>query len=177
MLNTVSNARRRNGNALVPVLAISVLTVIFCAVIWEYGAAYGSNVTPFDYFIYFCGIVCLGFHVWFILNQHLLPQKEYAQQLLLGFCEFFPLLGLTGTVIALLATLDSPEIAEAVKNQQIGPVIQKFAPALTTTVSGLLWMIVNLLANFGLHHHIHQNKANIPANIPANIHQNQGAKQ
>ncbi|MDR3234016.1 MAG: MotA/TolQ/ExbB proton channel family protein [Planctomycetaceae bacterium] len=152
----MANTRKRNGNTLVPVLAISVLIVLFGIVVWKYGNAYVSSFSWFDSFIWLCGVCCLGFHCCFIVGKQRPPQKEYAQQLLLGFCEFFPLLGLTGTVIALLTTLQSPEIADAVRTQQIGPVIQKFAPALTTTVSGLLTMIINLLANFKLHHTIHQ---------------------
>lgn len=54
--------------------------------------------------------------------------------------DILPLLGLFGTVAALLVTFAN--IGPAVAPSEI---IANFAPGLTTTVSGLIWAVVNLV--------------------------------
>ncbi len=52
--------------------------------------------------------------------------------------EWFPLLGLLGTVAAILQTFNSPDFAP----QEI---IKRYAPAITATGSGLFMALVNIL--------------------------------
>lgn len=63
----------------------------------------------------------------------------------LYFCEFFPLAGLTGTIMSLIWTLNSME-----PGQDIAVVISNFSPALTTTLWGLVFLMLNLGLNFFL---------------------------
>jgi len=56
--------------------------------------------------------------------------------------EWFPLLGLLGTVIGILQTFSVVGSREAVAQREI---IRLYAPALTTTASGLLMAFLNLL--------------------------------
>lgn len=56
--------------------------------------------------------------------------------------EWFPLLGLFGTVAAVLQTFGTVSLRESVSQRDI---IAMYAPALTTTASGLLMAFLNIL--------------------------------
>jgi hypothetical protein len=56
--------------------------------------------------------------------------------------EWFPLLGLFGTVTAILQTFGKISLQEAITQREI---VGMYAPALTTTTSGLLMAFLNIL--------------------------------
>jgi hypothetical protein len=56
--------------------------------------------------------------------------------------EWFPLLGLFGTVAAVLQTFGTVSLKETVTQREI---VAMYAPALTTTASGLLMAFLNIL--------------------------------
>jgi biopolymer transport protein ExbB/TolQ len=56
--------------------------------------------------------------------------------------EWFPLLGLLGTVAAILQTFSSPEIAAGARPEKI---IFLYAPAITATGSGLFMALFNIV--------------------------------
>ena len=59
-------------------------------------------------------------------------------------CELFPLLGLLGTVGGLLNTFKNVQL-NAEKGFDIGSMLGDFAPALTSTVSGIVALMLNLV--------------------------------
>src|SRR5690606_16885378 len=62
-----------------------------------------------------------------------------------GFgAEMLPLLGILGTVLALLMTLTSLGTATVFDIKQVA---SDFAPALSTTVSGITFAVINLVLN------------------------------
>ena len=60
------------------------------------------------------------------------------------FFELFPLLGLLGTVDGLLNTFKDVKL-NAETGFDISSMLGKFAPALTSTVSGIIALIMNLI--------------------------------
>lgn len=101
-----------------------------------------------DWFIWLSGFVLVGFHIRYLWrrSEYSHPQMELRRDRLLYLCEFFPLLGLTGTMLGLMGTFGAMDTVKP----DIAVVIQKFSPALSTTISGLGFLMVNLLFNFWL---------------------------
>lgn len=105
--------------------------------------------TGLDWFIVIAGVVMIMLHIACIScarkNLFYMKTWEKIRLGLLYFCEFFPLMGLTGTILSLIKTLNSMG-----PGQEIGVVIQNFSPALTTTLWGLVFLMFNLGLNFVL---------------------------
>lgn len=126
---------------------------------------YWQAFTPLDQFIWGLAIILVVFHIitlfYYIYRNYWkldpLAQVERWRIMLLSFTEILPLLGLLGTVIALLNTFYGLGRSETPDLQEM---IVTFAPALTTTISGLLGAIINLFLNsvLGLLQTLHQNK-------------------
>lgn len=107
-----------------------------------------------DLFIHVVGLVSLllMLSVWWRLfaaerggvNTSRLGRLKYQTMVVRRFSgvvtDILPLLGLFGTVAALLVTF--AKIGPAMAPSEI---IANFAPGLTTTVSGLVWAVVNLV--------------------------------
>lgn len=107
------------------------------------------NDSPFDRFI-----LCLGFLVAFVqtflfvgyilkiatLERTAIKWLDWVSM----FFELFPLLGLLGTVVSLLNTFKEVKL-NADTDFDIGSMLGDFAPALTSTVSGIIALIMNLL--------------------------------
>jgi len=68
-------------------------------------------------------------------------QDEVLQQMAWA-AEWFPLLGLFGTVAGILQTFATIGLRQVVPQQEI---LRLYAPALTTTASGLLMALVNVV--------------------------------
>jgi hypothetical protein len=110
---------------------------------------YLSHFTPFDTFIVVLGIIL--FFVQTILAWRALrwrgrgfderPDRWLTN--LMQAAEWFPLLGLIGTVAGIMQTFAGFDNGGAVVSQQ--EVIARYASAITATCSGLLMALVNLL--------------------------------
>ncbi|MDR3111361.1 MAG: MotA/TolQ/ExbB proton channel family protein [Planctomycetaceae bacterium] len=94
-----------------------------------------------DYIIYGWGISLSVWCVWCIKDEKNLrtPQLAKRRDWIAVGCETLPLMGLGGTVLSLMNTLGS--IGNTVDPNSI---VVKFAPALSTTLSGMIWLVLNL---------------------------------
>lgn len=78
------------------------------------------------------------------------PRMKRFQEYFLLLSELLPLMGLLGTVQALLFTFKAfgtDESNTVMTMAQMKTFVQDFAPALTTTANGLFFLIPNLLIN------------------------------
>ncbi len=75
---------------------------------------------------------------------------ESTRERLPAWIELLPLLGLLGTVLGLMNTLGSFEMAAQGDLPDSSVVISAFAPAMSTPISGLIMLIPNLGLNFFL---------------------------
>jgi len=66
---------------------------------------------------------------------------------LLLLTEILPVLGLLGTVLGLMNTFQSFQMASGEGSSDLSAMIQAFSPAMSTTISGLLMIMPNLLLN------------------------------
>lgn len=64
--------------------------------------------------------------------------------------ELLPVLGLIGTVLAMLNTFSEFDVAPDI-GVDIAAAIRRFAPAMTTTLSGLFMVLLNLPLNLVLY--------------------------
>jgi biopolymer transport protein ExbB/TolQ len=105
----------------------------------------------FDLLILSLGALLVVLHAIAFLGRWLrrkmfVQRLEYYQSLLLLFTELLPILGLLGTMLALMHTFEG--IGDAPEGKpEIAAMIQRFAPALTTTISGLIMVLPNLTLN------------------------------
>jgi len=107
----------------------------------------------FDWFIIFVGLVLLVAHV-IGLALHYQGTKilfvqglERYRTLLLLWTELLPILGMLGTVIGLMNTFSLFQMSEAGEGNNLSATIRAFAPAMSTTISGLIMVMPNLLLN------------------------------
>lgn len=110
---------------------------------------------PLDRLIWLVGIFLAVLHIvglayfiyrhWWRLAPT--PRSEGFRIILLSFTELLPLLGLLGTVIALLNTFYVFGGYGGDQVPELGQMVLTFAPALTTTVSGLIWAVLNIAFN------------------------------
>ncbi|MBO7707955.1 MAG: MotA/TolQ/ExbB proton channel family protein [Thermoguttaceae bacterium] len=114
------------------------------------------DFTYLDWAIVGFGSVLLAAHFFLFLTVFFTgdlgphPRLKRTQEYLLLLSELLPLMGLLGTVQALLFTFKAfgAEEGDAVMTMaQMKTFVQDFAPALTTTANGLFFLIPNLLIN------------------------------
>ena len=113
---------------------------------------YLQNFGFFDQLVWLLGILAVLYQGWAWWNSREVKANrgpdfdEKFLQLKLGArfanlaIDGLPLIGLLGTIAALLLTFASMTDGVA-----LGEIIPKFAPGLTSTCSGLLWAVVNLV--------------------------------
>jgi hypothetical protein len=122
---------------------------------------YWQAFGPLDTVIWFIGISLTAAHLisllWYLHRHwwrlHPIENFDTFRATLLSFTEVLPLLGLLGTVIALLNTfygLTSYGL-EGADVPDVGQMVMNLAPALTTTISGLIWAVVNIFLNAALY--------------------------
>ena len=117
--------------------------------------AYWQTVltSPIDWVILISGLLLIVAHlvglvghyegslVWFV--QYL---DRYRTVCLL-LTELLPVLGLLGTVFSLMFTFKTFQVATAGDAPDLSQMVQAFAPAMSTTISGLLMIVPNLVLN------------------------------
>lgn len=114
--------------------------------------AYWHYISPFDWIILSFGAALFLFQLFAIFMRYASRQVLFVQHLgriqsaCLQGTELLPVLGLIGTVMAMLNTFSAFDVSpESGVNVVI--VIQRFAPAMTTTLSGLFMVVLNLPLN------------------------------
>lgn len=106
-----------------------------------------------DILILFFGFAILCAHLAGVFGRLHGGRRLFVQGIdkyrtfLLLLTEILPMLGLLGTVISLLNTFKSFQMASGEQTADLSGMIQTFAPAMTTTISGLLMAIPNLVLN------------------------------
>ena len=117
--------------------------------------AYWQSVwtSPFDWGILIFGVFLIGLHlvglfgrsegslVWFV--QDLDRYRTFC----LLLTELLPVLGLLGTVFNLMGTLKTFQVATAGDTPDLSQMVQAFAPAMSSTISGLGMIVPNLVLN------------------------------
>ncbi len=132
--------------ALVPLLAAGLITATLPALA---RAFYVSHLTPLDWVI--LGLGCGLFFTQLILAYRAMRWRgvgfderpdPWLNKLALA-SEWFPLLGLIGTVAGILQTFSNITGATAPER-----IIQLYAPAITATGSGLFMALINILPSW-----------------------------
>lgn len=118
---------------------------------------YWQAFGPLDRFIWLVGVLLVLFHIgslgWYVYRHwwrlHPIENFDTWRATLLSFAEILPLLGLLGTVIALLNTFYGLTSygQEGAEVPDVGQIVTTLAPALTTTISGLIWSVFNIFLN------------------------------
>jgi hypothetical protein len=117
--------------------------------------AYWETVlhSPLDLIILLFGIVLMFAHGWGLYRRFHGMHRKYVQGLeryrtfLLLLTELLPILGLLGTVLSLMYTFKTFQMADGGESADLSVMIQAFAPAMSTTISGLLMIAPNLVLN------------------------------
>ena len=114
--------------------------------------AYWQFLSPFDWVILCYGALlflfqlaalfmrCFSYSTFFVQNL------GRTQSACLQWTELLPVLGLMGTVMAMLNTFAVFD-ASMEEGVNLASVVQRFAPAMTTTLSGLFMVALNLPLN------------------------------
>ena len=114
--------------------------------------AYWHYISPFDWIILSVGSVLILFQLFAIFLRCFSNSVFFVQHLgriqsaCLQWTELLPVLGLIGTVLAMLNTFSEFDVSPDAGVNIVG-VIQRFAPAMTTTLSGLFMVVINLPLN------------------------------
>lgn len=114
--------------------------------------AYLDELCWMDYSIILpFGIILILMHLFYLLARlnrvvWAVQGLEIRRRFLLMLSEILPLLGLLGTVLGLLQTFRAIEGSQS-GSINIYAIIRDFAPALTTTASGIIMLIPNLFLN------------------------------
>jgi hypothetical protein len=117
--------------------------------------AYWQTVqgTGFDYIILGLGLLLIVAHLVGIAGRlqgrsfFFVQDLERYRTFCLLVTELLPVLGLLGTVLGLMDTFHSFQLAGNGKTPDLGQMVQSFAPAMSTTISGLVMVAPNLLLN------------------------------
>jgi hypothetical protein len=105
-----------------------------------------------DWFILGLGAALVLAHLYGLTMRYQGKRVFFVQELdryrivLLSFTELLPVLGLLGTVLSLMYTFKIFEMSSE-ETPDLSLMIQAFAPALSTTISGLLMIGPNLVLN------------------------------
>jgi hypothetical protein len=129
--------------ALLPVLAAGLIVVTLPPIAREF---YREHVTPFDLVILILGSflflvqTCLAFAAMRWQGTTFAEWPDPWLTRLAQSSEWFPLLGLIGTVAGILQTF-----SQVTGTTTPDKIIQMYAPAITATGSGLLMALLNIL--------------------------------
>src|SRR5262245_1711186 len=137
---------------MVPVLAAVLIVVALPGMARDYYVRQGFiQKSPMDWLILILGTVLFFFQMeltWKALQWRGTRFDERPDRWLSNLAqaaEWFPLLGLLGTVAGILQTFSS--ITGQVAPEQI---IRLYAPAITATGSGLFMAVINILPTWGV---------------------------
>lgn len=114
--------------------------------------AYWHYISAFDWIILSVGTVLMLFQLVAIILRCISSKVFFIQQLgriqsaCLQWTELLPVLGLIGTVLAMLNTFSAFDVTQE-GGVNVVEIIKRFAPAMTTTLSGLFMVVVNLPLN------------------------------
>jgi hypothetical protein len=114
--------------------------------------SYFEFISGLDWVIISFGVFLALFQLFAIFMRYSSRRVFFVQNLCriqatcLQFTELLPVLGLIGTVAAMLNTFSEFSVTSG-EGVDIAVIIRKFAPALTTTLSGLFMIIINLPLN------------------------------
>lgn len=118
--------------------------------------AYWHYISTFDWIILTFGGALLSFQVFAIFMRYFSVRTLFVQQLgriqsaCLQWTELLPVLGLIGTVMAMLNTFSHFDVPTD-GTVDVAAMIRRFAPAMTTTLSGLFMVVLNLPLNLVLY--------------------------
>jgi len=117
--------------------------------------AYWQTVltSRFDQGILIFGLLLIVAHVVGLVGHYEGSLVLFVQDLdryrtvCLLLTELLPVLGLLGTVFSLMFTFKTFQVATAGDAPDLSQMVQAFAPAMSTTISGLLMIVPNLVLN------------------------------
>jgi hypothetical protein len=117
--------------------------------------AYWQTVltSPFDWVILISGLLLILAHLVGLVGHYEGSLVLFVQYLdryrtvCLLLTELLPVLGLLGTVFSLMFTFKTFQVATAGDAPDLSQMVQAFAPAMSTTISGLLMIVPNLVLN------------------------------
>jgi hypothetical protein len=117
--------------------------------------AYWQTVwtSPFDWVILISGLLLIVAHLVGLVGHYEGSLVLFVQYLdryrtvCLLLTELLPVLGLLGTVFSLMFTFKTFQVATAGDAPDLSQMVQAFAPAMSTTISGLLMIVPNLVLN------------------------------
>ena len=115
-------------------------------------SAYWHYISPFDWIILSVGTALFLFQLFAVFMRYASNRVLFVQHLgriqsaCLQWTELLPVLGLIGTVMAMLNTFSEFDVSPETGVNIVG-IIQRFAPAMTTTLSGLFMVVINLPLN------------------------------
>ena len=117
--------------------------------------AYWQTVltSPIDWVILISGLVLIVAHLVGLVGHYEGSLVLFVQYLdryrtvCLLLTELLPVLGLLGTVFSLMYTFKTFQVTTAGDAPDLSQMVQAFAPAMSTTISGLLMIVPNLVLN------------------------------
>lgn len=117
--------------------------------------AYWQTVwtSPFDWVILISGLLLILAHLVGLVGHYEGSLVLFVQYLdryrtvCLLLTELLPVLGLLGTVFSLMFTFKTFQVATAGDAPDLSQMVQAFAPAMSTTISGLGMIVPNLVLN------------------------------
>ena len=117
--------------------------------------AYWQTVltSPIDWVILISGLLLIVAHLVGLVGHYEGSLVLFVQYLdryrtvCLLLTELLPVLGLLGTVFSLMYTFKTFQVATAGDAPDLSQMVQAFAPAMSTTISGLLMIVPNLVLN------------------------------
>lgn len=130
---------------IVPALAAALIAVALPPIAREF---YLSHLTPLDILILILGASIFAAQMvlaWHAMQWRATSFDERPDAWLSNLAqaaEWFPLLGLIGTVAGIMQTFASFGGDQVVTQQQV---IARYAPAITATCSGLFMALINIL--------------------------------
>jgi hypothetical protein len=117
--------------------------------------AYWQTVltSPIDWVILISGLLLIVAHLVGLVGHYEGSLVLFVQYLdryrtvCLLLTELLPVLGLLGTVFSLMYTFKTFQVTTAGDAPDLSQMVQAFAPAMSTTISGLLMIVPNLVLN------------------------------